>query len=117
MVDRTTGRVTPVTLPEFDPFYSDVAWYQDYAAYCGIDDTASKVFAVVMEIGRKKPILRRELSVASNGENPDSECTKPDWDQQPPHVTFHPKSAQKFTFTLPSTDMVQGSEKEHGNDQ
>jgi hypothetical protein len=119
MVDRSTGRVTPVTLPEFDPFYSDVAWYRDYAAYCGINDTASKVFAVVVELGRKKPILRRELGAATNGDTPESECAKPDWDRKPPHVTFNPKNAQKFTFTLPSRsiDVVPGSEEEHGNDQ
>jgi hypothetical protein len=119
MVDRSTGRVTPVVLPEFDPFYSDVAWYRNYAAYCGINDAASKVFAVVFEIGRKKPILRRELGATTNGDTPEAECAKPDWDRKPPHVTFNPKNAQKFTFTLPnrSIDMVQGSEEEHGSDQ
>jgi hypothetical protein len=118
MVDRSTGRVTSVTLPEFDPFYSDVAWYRDYAAYCGISDNASKVFAMVFEVGRKKPILRRELGAATNGDSPEAECAKPDWDRKPPHVTFNPKNAQKFTFTLPSRsiDVVQGSETEHGND-
>lgn len=119
MVDRYTGRVTPVLLPEFDPFYSDVAWYRNYAAYCGISDNASKVYAVVTEVGRKKPLLRRELSNATNGDSQDSECSKPDWDRKPPHVTFNPKNAQKFTFTLPnrSIDMVPGSEEEKSSEQ
>jgi hypothetical protein len=107
-----------MTLPEFDPFYSDVAWYRDYAAYCGINDGASKVFAVVTEIGRKKPILRRELGAATNGAQPDSECARPLWDRKPAQVTFNPKNAQKFTFTLPdrSIAVLPASEEEPTKD-
>lgn len=101
LVDRATGRVSQINLPDFDPFYSDVAWYRDYAAYCGISDNAEKVYADVVAIGRKKPLLRRELGVATNGDSPDSECAAPQWDRQPPRVTFLPKNGAKFTFTLP----------------
>lgn len=113
LVDRTTGRVTQIALPEFDPFYSDAAWYRDYAAYCGISDNAEKVYAVVMQVGRKKPILRRELGAATNGDMPDSECGTPEWDRKPPNVTFLPKKAQKFTFTLPdrSIDLSVGEDE------
>lgn len=119
LVDRQTGRVSQLNLPEFDPFYSDVAWYRDYAAYCGINDNASKVFAVVTEIGRKKPILRRELAAATNGPQPDAECTAPQWDRKPAQVTFNPKNAQKFTFTLPdrSIAVLPASEEEPTKDQ
>jgi hypothetical protein len=115
LVDRSTGRVSAITLPEFDPFYSDVAWYRNYAAYCGIDDNATKVFAVVAEIGRKKPILRRELADATNGDKPDAECATPAWDQKPLQVTFNPKKAQKSTFTLPDLEITPGPEQEHGS--
>src|ERR1700675_3163631 len=33
LVDRVTGRVTQINLPEFDPFYSTASWYRDYIAY------------------------------------------------------------------------------------
>lgn len=101
LVDRATGRVSPINLPEFDPFYSDVAWYRDYAAYCGITDDGEKLHAVVFQLGRKKPLLKRELGVATNGDSPDSECAAPQWNRQPTRVIFLPKNAQKFTFTLP----------------
>lgn len=101
LVDRTTGRVSPITLPDFDPFYSDVAWYRDYAAYCGLSDDAEKLYADVVALGRKKPLLRKQLGPASNGDAPDSECAQPQWDRQPARVTFLPKNAPKFTFTLP----------------
>jgi len=32
MVDRVTGRVSQINLPEFDPFYSTASWYRDYVA-------------------------------------------------------------------------------------
>jgi hypothetical protein len=119
LVDRQTGHVSQLNLSEFDPFYSDVAWYRDYAAYCGISDNASKVFAVVTEIGRKKPILRRELAAATNGPQPDAECSTPQWDRKPTQVTFSPKNAQKFTFTLPdrSIAVLPVSEEEPSKDQ
>lgn len=38
LVDRTTGHVSLINLPEFDVVYSAVSWYRDYAAYCGVSD-------------------------------------------------------------------------------
>jgi len=32
LVDRVTGRVSQLTLPEFDSFYSTPSWYRDYVA-------------------------------------------------------------------------------------
>jgi len=114
LVDTATGRVSQITLPDFDPFYSDVAWYRDYAAYCGLSDDAQKLFANVIAIGHKKPLLRRQLGMASNGDAPDSECSTPQWDRQPPRVTFLPKNAAKFTFTLPdrSIDLAPNNDEE-----
>ncbi len=101
LVSRASGRVSEINLPDFDPFYSDVAWYRDLAAYCGLSDDASKVYADVVAIGRKKPFLRRLLGPANNGSSPDSECSTPQWERQPARVTFFPKNGPKFTFALP----------------
>jgi len=48
-------------LPYFDPFYSAASWYRDYVAYCGLADDGEKLYAVVAELGRKKPLVRRDL--------------------------------------------------------
>src|ERR1700683_3129183 len=45
LVDRTTGHISPINLPEFDIVYSDVSWYRDYAAYCGVSDDGQQVYA------------------------------------------------------------------------
>mgnify|MGYP001547162053 FL=1 len=39
-VDRVTGHITALHLPDFDPVVSDAVWYRDYAAYCGVANTA-----------------------------------------------------------------------------
>jgi hypothetical protein len=100
LVDRTNGRVANVALPEFDPFYSEASWYRDYVAYCGISENSEKIYAVVAQIGRRKPILRKELGRASNGETPDSECGAPQWERNPARVTFLPKNAAKMTYSV-----------------
>lgn len=100
LVDRMTARVTQLNLPEFDPFYSSGAWFRDYIAYCGLNDDATKVYAVVAQIGRKKPILKQKLGDAKNGEMPESECVVPHWERDPIRVTFEPIGGQKQTFSV-----------------
>ncbi len=100
LVDRDTGRISQVSLPFFDPFYSVASWYRDYAAYCGLSDDAQKLYAVVVQLGSRKPVLRRDLGAAKGGDQPDSECAAPQWQRQPMRVTFQPTAGQKLTFTV-----------------
>ena len=99
LVDRVTGRVSQVALPEFDAFYSQAIWFRDYVAYCGVSDDGQKLFAVVAQLGRRKPILRKALGDASGDAEPDSECSPPEWQRTPVRVTFDPGD-QKVTFTV-----------------
>jgi hypothetical protein len=100
MVDRVTGRVTQINLPEFDSFYSTTSWYRDYIAYCGVSDDGKKLFAVVAQLGRRKPMLKKALGEAYADDMPDSECPAPAWQRQPPRVTFEPEENQKLTFAV-----------------
>jgi len=100
LVDRETGRVSSLNLPEFDPFYSAVSWYRDYAAYCGVSSDAEKVYAVVEQIGRRKPLIRKEVGAAHNSDVPDSECPTPKWQRQPARVTFEPAGSAPLTFEI-----------------
>ena len=77
LVDRVTGRITPLNLPEFDPYHSVASWYRDYVAYCGVSDDNQKLYALVMELGRRKPVLRKELKDAVLDDKPDSVCQPP----------------------------------------
>jgi hypothetical protein len=61
LVDRLTGHISAIALPEFDPYYSVASWYRDYAAYCGVSDDGKKLFAIVYQVGRRKPVLKKPL--------------------------------------------------------
>lgn len=106
LVDRVTGHISPVNLPEFDLFYSSASWYRDYAAYCGVSDDGKKVYVVVAQIGRRKPVLKKVLdgeSVAASetkDTSPESACPTPEWQRAPTRVTFEPAGAAKQTFAI-----------------
>lgn len=100
LVDRSTGHVSKVNLPEFDPYYSLASWFRDYVAYCGVSDNGEKLSAVVAQVGRKKPVVKKALGLASNGDTPDSECETPSWQREPTRVTFAPKRGEKFTYSV-----------------
>ncbi len=100
LVDRDSGRVSQLTLPEFDPYYSAASWFRDYVAYCGVSDNGEKLYAVVSQVGRRKPVVRKDLGAANGGDMPESECPAPQWQRQPTRVTFAPVSGSKLTFEV-----------------
>jgi hypothetical protein len=102
LVDRLTGRVSQLNLPEFDPFYSTASWYRDYVAYCGVSEDGKKLYAVVFQVGRRKPILKKDAGVPSAGDEPDSECTAPTWERAPVRVTFQHGDEPKLVFSIRS---------------
>ncbi len=116
LVDRITGRVSPVNLPEFDAFYSAASWYRDYVAYCGVADDGKKTYAMVAQLSRRKPVLKKELSNAAVAEDasPDSACPTPSWQRSPARVSFEPAGANKQTFAIRGhvVDMVNDAEEE-----
>jgi hypothetical protein len=99
MVDRTSGRISKLNLPDFDSFYSTVSWFRDYAAYCGVTD-GQKVYAVVAQLGERKPVLRTYVGLAKGNDEPDSECAAPIWQKQPVRVTFEPTGGQKLSYLI-----------------
>jgi len=114
LVNRRTGNVSAISLPDFDPFYSVVSWYRDYAAYCAITDHGTKVSALVVQLGGKKPVLRKALASAKGSDQPDSECAAPKWQRDPTRVTFEPAGGQAFTVDVRgrSADLAEKPEKE-----
>jgi hypothetical protein len=118
LVDRVTGHVSPVNLPEFDSFYSAASWYRDYVAYCGVSDDGKKVYAMVAQLGRRKPILKKPLGEAVGQDVPDSECSAPAWQRGPVRVTFEAKEDQKTTYAVRGhvVDAVSADEDEEGTE-
>jgi hypothetical protein len=113
LVDRLTGRVSQLNLPEFDPFYSTASWYRDYIAYCGVSDDGKKLYAIVAQVGRRKPILKKDAGEPGNSADPDSECPAPAWERSPMRVTFQPGDDHKLVFSLRNriVDVVNDAEE------
>lgn len=116
LVDRVTGRVSQINLPEFDPFYSTASWYRDYVAYCGVSDDGKKLFAVVAQLGRRKLLLKKPLGEPAGEDEPDSECPAPAWQRLPTRVTFEPDEDQRLTFAIRghAIDVAHDAEEEEG---
>ncbi len=116
LVDRVTGRVSAINLPEFDSYYSAAIWYRDYVAYCGVADDGKKTYALVAQLGRRKAVLKKELSNVGVAEDaaPDSVCPAPSWQRSPVRVTFEIAGAAKQTFAIRGhvVDLVNDAEEE-----
>jgi hypothetical protein len=94
LVDRGSGRTTLLNLAGFDSLQSSASWYRDYAAYCGLSEDRAKTFAVVFQIGRRKPLLRKLIAPGDDG------CGVPVWERDPVRVTFTLAGSKKLTFSI-----------------
>jgi hypothetical protein len=99
LVDRNTGRITQIKLPDFDPYYSEVSWYRYYAAYCGVADDGERVSAIVAQITTRKPLYKKQLEKIT-GELPDSICAPPLWQRSPARVTFTPRNGETLSVDV-----------------
>jgi hypothetical protein len=100
MIDRTTGHILALKLPDYDPAVSTVVWFRDYAAYCGLNSGGKQLYAVVAQVGARKPILSRKLAPWSPGENTAPACARAAWQRDPLRVTFQPQGADPVSFDL-----------------
>ncbi len=106
LVDRTTGHVTALKLPDYDPGVSQVSWFRDYGAYCGVTASGKSLYAIVAQLAARKPVLSKKLDAfdADPKSRPDPVCGAPDWQREPLRVTFRPTGRSELSF-----DIVPGS--------
>lgn len=118
VINRLNGHMSQATLPEFDPDSSSAGWYRDYVAYCGISDDGRKLSAVVMQLGRRKPILKKPLGEAASESASAPECSPPEWQRAPTRVSFVSKADQKLTFAVRghTVEVVTDDEAEEGTE-
>ena len=103
LVDRSTGHISAIALPEFDPYY--------LLLFCGqlvsrlrrllrCLRRRQKTLSIVFQVGRRKPVLKKSLGDAGGDDAPDSECPAPVWERRPVRVTFEPDENQKCTYSV-----------------
>jgi hypothetical protein len=104
LVDRVTGHAAPLKLPDYDPGVSQVSWFRDYGAYCGVTTSGKSLYAVVAQVAARKAVLAKKLSVFDSESHPDPVCGPPDWQREPLRITFHPTGKDPVSY-----DIVPGS--------
>lgn len=100
LVDRTTAHISVLHLPDFDPAVSQVVWYRDYAAYCGVKAAGKNLFAVVTQLGVRRPLVAKPLSKWTADDHPTPACAPASWQRQPLQVAFHPADSQAVTYQI-----------------
>jgi len=87
-------------LPDYDPGVSQVSWFRDYAAYCGVTASGKSLFAVVAQVAARKAMLSKKLAAFDPENHPQPVCASADWQREPLRITFHPAGMDAIGFDL-----------------
>jgi hypothetical protein len=114
LVDRVSGHIAPLKLPDYEPSVSQVVWFRDYAAYCGVTASGKSLYAVVAQVAARKPVLAKKLATADLSNRAEPPCGAAEWQREPLRATFHPagKDAIAFEIIPGSVVLVEESEEE-----
>jgi hypothetical protein len=104
LVDQVTGHVVALKLPDYDPGVSQVSWFRDYGAYCGVTASGKSLYAVVAQVEARKPVLAKRLEAFAGDNHADAVCAAAEWQREPLRITFHPAGKDAVSF-----DLVPGS--------
>ena len=102
MVDRSTGHITALHLPAFDPEVSEAIWFRDYAAYCGIATTVKNggLVAVVAELSSRKAVVQKVIGPWPQPNAPHPACATSKWQRMPMRATIQPTGGEAMTFDV-----------------
>ncbi len=100
LIDRTVGHVVALHLPDYDPGVSDVAWFRDYAAYCGLTAGGKQLYAVVAQVAARKPLVAKKLQPWNPLDHPSPACAPAAWQREPLQITFQPTGGPAASFDL-----------------
>jgi hypothetical protein len=111
LVDRVSGHATALRLPNYDPGVSQVRWFRDYGAYCGVTASGKSLYAVVAQVSVRKPVLSKKISTFNAAEQASPACEPPDWQRDPLRITFRPagRDAISYNFVPGSAMLVEDS--------
>lgn len=100
LVDRVSGHVIALKLPDYDPGVSRVVWFRDYGAYCGVTASGKSLYGVVAQVAAHKPVIAKKLAPLVDDHPSQSVCGAPEWQREPLKVTFHPSGQAAADFDL-----------------
>jgi hypothetical protein len=101
MVDRSTGHITALHLPDFDTQVSEAVWFRDYVAYCGTADTAKGgLFAIVAQLGARRAVVQKQIGKWPQPAHAEPVCKAAAWQRSPMRVTLQPTGGDAMTFDV-----------------
>lgn len=106
LIDRTSGKVAALHLPDFDPAVSEVVWFRDDAAYCGVNGGGKQLLAVVAQVEARRPLLAKKLGGWNPADHPSPVCAPAAWQREPLKVTFQPTGAVAVSYDLVGASAV-----------
>jgi len=118
-VDRVTGHITALHLPDFDPQLSEAVWYRDYAAYCGLHVLvrSTTLTAIVFQLGARRAAVSQKLANWPLNPLPHPVCAATTWQRTPIRATLHPTGLAAVTFdVLGTTSLVEEADEPQGSE-
>ena len=101
LVDRTTGHITALHLPDFDDVVSEAVWFRDYAAYCGTGTTAKGgLFAVVAQLGARRAVVQQQIGKWPQAAAGRAGMQAGRWQRAPMRVTLQATGGEAMTFDV-----------------
>lgn len=117
LVDRVKAHISVLHLADFDPAVSEVVWFRDYAAYCGVNSTGKHLYAVAAQLGVRRPLVAKVLAKWTADDHPTPACAAATWQRQPLQVTFHPTDGDTVSYQLFGLTSALVEEGESADDQ
>ena len=99
LVDRITGRIAALHLPEFDAGVSNVVWYRDYGAYCGVGGKGG-LFVVVAQLGARRAVVSKQVANWPQNNHFIPVCKAAEWSRMPVRVTLKVTGGEEFSFNI-----------------
>ena len=106
-IDRVTGHITALHLPDFDPVVSNAVWFRDYVAYCGTANTVKGgLFAIVAQLGARRAIVQKLIGKWPQTDHFIPVCQSAQWQRLPMRVTIKPTGGEATTYDVVGTASI-----------
>jgi hypothetical protein len=101
LVDRITGHIAALHLPDFDEEVSEAVWFRDYAAYCGTAETAKGgLFAIVAQLGVRRAVVQKQIGKWPQTQPVEPVCKAAVWEREPMRVTMQATGGEAMMFDV-----------------
>jgi hypothetical protein len=107
-VDRVSGHITALHLPDFDPIVSNAVWFRDYAAYCGTASTSkgANLYVIVAQLGSRRAVVQKLIGRWPQPNHFIPVCQPAKWERLPLRVTIQPTGDEATTYDVVGTSSI-----------